>query len=194
MGGSSDPSVLRSPGATPQKGRAAHGPRHPAVIIPLRLCLLNVCLLLGVSWVFVRLPVWVSWSSGLKCCLVWCLLRPAPCLLYVCVPSLFLSLFGMFADDVFLSFCSPSQVLGKPKPLLGFGFPLVFLLHGHRLLLQPVHLAPHVHLGHAQLLFFFFFAVVIARWYGGGWSWCVGFRLVGWFLGVACPVCIACEM
>ena len=54
MGGSSDPSVLRSPGATPQKGRAAHGPRHPAVIIPLRLCLLDVCLLLGVSWVLER--------------------------------------------------------------------------------------------------------------------------------------------
>ena len=41
VGGSSDPWVLRSPGATPQKGRAAHGPRRPAVIIPLRLCLLG---------------------------------------------------------------------------------------------------------------------------------------------------------
>ena len=88
VGGYLYPSVLRSPGATPQKSRAAHGPRHPAVIIPLRLCLLDVCLLLGVSWVFVWLRVWVSWSSGLKCCLVWCPSRPAPCLLDVCVPSL----------------------------------------------------------------------------------------------------------
>ena len=127
VGGSSDPSVLRSPGATPQKGRAAHGPRHPAVIIPLRLCLLNVCLLLGVSWVFVWSPVWVSWSSGLKCCLVWCPLRPAPCLLDVCVPSLFLSLFGMFADDVFLSFSAlPLRCWGNPNPFWGLGFPQCF--------------------------------------------------------------------
>ena len=43
VGGYLYPSVLRSPGATPQKCRAAHGPRHPAVTIPLRLCMLGVC-------------------------------------------------------------------------------------------------------------------------------------------------------
>ena len=54
VGGYLYPSVLRSPGATPQKGRAAHGPRHPAVIIPLRHYMLGVFFcLLGVSWVFV---------------------------------------------------------------------------------------------------------------------------------------------
>ena len=35
------PSVLRSPGVTPQKCRAAHGPRHPAVTLLLRLCLIG---------------------------------------------------------------------------------------------------------------------------------------------------------
>ena len=38
-GGFLDPSVPRSPGASPQESRAAHGPRHPAVTIPPRLCL-----------------------------------------------------------------------------------------------------------------------------------------------------------
>ena len=37
VGGYLYPSVLRSPGVTPQKCRAAHGPRHPAVTNPLRL-------------------------------------------------------------------------------------------------------------------------------------------------------------
>ena len=44
VGGYLYPSVLRSPGATPQKCRAGHGPAmHPAVKIPLRLCMLGVC-------------------------------------------------------------------------------------------------------------------------------------------------------
>ena len=32
------PSVPRSPAVSPQKGRAAHGPRHLAMSIPLGLC------------------------------------------------------------------------------------------------------------------------------------------------------------
>ena len=47
MGGYLYPSVLRSPGVTPQKCRAAHGPRHPAVTTPLRLYLIG-------EWSFVR--------------------------------------------------------------------------------------------------------------------------------------------
>ena len=74
----------------------------------------------------------------------------------VCGP---LSLFfcAWFVRRRRFSLClSLSQVLGKPKPLLGFGFPLVFLHPGHGLLLQPVR--PHllIHQGHAQLLPFFF--------------------------------------
>ena len=80
VGGSSDPSVLRSPGASPQKSRAAHGPLHPAVIIPPRLCLIGewLCCSEFLGYMF-GLFVRHSWSLGSKCCLVWCPLRPAPC-------------------------------------------------------------------------------------------------------------------
>ena len=40
VGGYLYPSVLRSPGVSPQKCRA-HGPLHPAVTIPPRLCLIG---------------------------------------------------------------------------------------------------------------------------------------------------------
>ena len=196
MGGSSDPSVLRSPGATPQKGRAAHGPRHPAVIIPLRLCLLDVCLLLGVSWVFVWLLVWVSWSSGLKCCLVWCPLRSAPCLLDVCVPSFFLLLFGTFADDVLVSFFLSLRRWGNPNPVWGLGFPLCSLPLGRGLRLRSVPLAQHIHLGIAPAPVFFFSLRRRRRrwsvgWYcGGRLRSCSGFFVLWWWvvvLGLSVP-------
>ena len=61
VGGSSDPSVLRSPGATPQKGRAAHGPRHPAVTSSsetmLFLCQVSC---VRVLWNIVGFYVWGS--------------------------------------------------------------------------------------------------------------------------------------
>ena len=43
VGGYLYPSVLRSPGVTPQECRAAHGPLHPAVTSPLRLCSFCFC-------------------------------------------------------------------------------------------------------------------------------------------------------
>ena len=56
VGGYLYPSVLRSPGVTPQKCRAAHGPLHPAVTSPPRLCWFCVWFLSGFSgmdvWVF----------------------------------------------------------------------------------------------------------------------------------------------
>ena len=55
VGGYLYPSVLRSPGVTPQECRAAHGPLHPAVTSPLRLCWFCVWFLLGFS----GLDVWV---------------------------------------------------------------------------------------------------------------------------------------
>ena len=120
--------------------------------------MLDVCLLLGVSWVFVWLLVWVSWSSGLKCCLVWCPLRSAPCLLDVCVPSFFLLLFGTFADDVFVSFFLSLRRWGNPNPVWGLGFPLCSLPLGRGLRLRSVPLAQHIHLGIAPAPVFFFFA------------------------------------
>ena len=103
----------------------------------------------------------------------------------VCCPLfLFHWLFGMFADAVFffLAF-SFSQALGKPKPRLGFGIPLVSLHHERALRPRSVLRAPHLHSGHAPHLFFFFVWVVIALGTvvvgcvcGGGWlfSACLG--------------------
>ena len=50
------------------------------------------------------------------------------------------------------------QVLGKPKPFLGFGVPLVSLHLGHALRLPPVHHARHLHLGLAPAPVFLFFS------------------------------------
>ena len=74
----------------------------------------------------------------------------------MCVPSLFLLLFGMFAGDVFLSFFL-SQALGKPKPRLGFGFTLVYLLRGRGLRPRPGRPARHLPLGVAPAPVVFFF-------------------------------------
>ena len=74
----------------------------------------------------------------------------------VCCPLfLFLWLFGMFADVVFFLFFSFSQALGKPKSLLGFGIPLVFLHHGRALRLRSVLRAPHLHSCQTPHLCFF---------------------------------------
>ena len=86
----------------------------------------------------------------------------------VCSPfffSLFLSLSlcccgdvrrrRFFSFSLSLSLCL-SQVLGKAKPLLGFGVPLVFLHPGRGLRLQPVHQARLLPLGHRSALFFLF--------------------------------------
>ena len=67
--------------------------------------------------------------------------------------SVVLSLFGCLvclSATVFL--CFFFLALGKPKPLLGFGVPLVSLLPGRALRLQPVHHARHLHQGHRPAL------------------------------------------
>ena len=63
-GGSSDPSVPRSPGVTLQEGRAAHGPLHPAVTSPPRLCWFCVWFLLGFSGMHVGVFCVVLLVSG----------------------------------------------------------------------------------------------------------------------------------
>ena len=66
VGGYLYPSVLRSPGVTPQECRSAHGPLHPAVTSPPRLCWLCVWFLLGLSGMDVWIFCWFSWSLGLE--------------------------------------------------------------------------------------------------------------------------------
>ena len=92
--------------------------------IPLRLCLIG-------EWSFVRcfrdsclFFLCFSWSWGLKCCLVWCPLRPAPLFALVFVVLSFFSfVMGMFVGDAFLSVFLSLRRWGNPSPVWGLGFP-----------------------------------------------------------------------
>ena len=205
VGGYLYPSVLRSPGVTPQRCRAAHGPRHPAVTTPLRLCLLGAwfcCLVL--SGFLSGLLVWYFWSLGSKCCLVWCPLRPAPS--SVCCSLSSFSFFGCW--DVrrrrFFLFLSLSGA-GEPQTPAGFVFPLVFLRPGRGLRHRPVPLHFLLHQGFAPHLFFFLFSssslvcrlgVFLVSCLGTGWFYRGGGVRVGLcfgFLACACAsFCKAC--
>ena len=100
-----------------------------------------------------------------------CPLSVSGCL--VCSPTTFFSFFFFFSLSLSLS-----QALGKPKPLAGFGVPLVLLPRGHALRLQPARPVPHLHQGHRPAPVFFFFRrprrLVL------GSCWCL-FALVVWF-------------
>ena len=58
VGGYLYPSVLQSPGVTPQKCRAAHGPLHPAVTSPPRLCWFGIWYFVRFSGLVVGYVVW----------------------------------------------------------------------------------------------------------------------------------------
>ena len=142
--GSSDPSVPRSPRVSPKRGRAAHGPRHPAMNVPLGLCrgLCQFVVMLFRSFfaLMIRLFFLTGWY------VVGCFALQAPTRVWItiCV-LLFTSLCLVCSPTPFLSLSlSSSQALGKPKPLW-FGFPLVF--RGHNLSLPPVPRGRHLHQG-----------------------------------------------
>ena len=67
VGGSSDPSVPRSSGVSLQKGRAAHGPRHPALTNPLRPFLFLFGPVFGFRTVSVFCVSFLSRGTGLFC-------------------------------------------------------------------------------------------------------------------------------
>ena len=94
-------------------------------------------------------------SLGLGSCLVFKPFRPRPMFGFCMCPS-FLCLV-CFVAAVFSLVFSFSQALGKPKPPLGFGIPLVTLLPGRGLRLRPVPLHFLLHQGLAPHLCFFFF-------------------------------------
>ena len=94
-------------GVSPQKRRAAHGPRHPALNGSLGV-------VFGIDWLGVGLfrgvRCWffcvVFSSLGSESCLVWCPSRPGPCLYCCSCPSLSLSL-----SLDFCLVCSPTPFL-----------------------------------------------------------------------------------
>ena len=143
-GGPRTPRYHGPPGCLPRKSRAAHGPatlRCTVLRDLLGLCLFLFCQVF-LGWMLFSCCALLL-SLRLECCLFLCPSRPDPCLIQ-CLLSFFffLWLFGMVADDFFflslslsLAFqffffsfsLSLSQALGKPKPVLGFGVPLVAL-------------------------------------------------------------------
>ena len=161
VGGYLYPSVLRSPGVTPQECRAAHGPLHPAVTNPPRHCWFGIWFLFGFSGMDVGYSVWCFFVSGVGLLSGFVALKDlTPVCPDVCGP---LSLFcAWFVRRRRFSLCPSLSQVQK-----GFGFPLVFLHPGHGLLFQPVRLHLLIHQGHAQLLPFFFFDARVGVFVGG---------------------------
>ena len=175
-GGSSDPSVPPSPKVTLQEGRAAHGPLHPAVTSPPRLCWFCVWFLLGFSGMDVGYSVWFSWSLGLECCLA-CRMFVVPLSLYIYfLISLSLSLvFGIFVGAVFHSFSS-LRCWGNLTPFGVWVSPCVSSSWPRSpSWIRTPSSASTPRSGSRT----FFFAVAVVRWYGGGWSLFV-WSLSGW--------------
>ena len=168
VGGSSDPSVPRSPGVTLQeKAGRSMGPSTLRCEFPWEVVVVYVGLLF---WLFRFLSVLceaVVHSQGSVFVFVpLSPSRPDPCLLFNSLSSSFLFLSGTFIDSVSLSLSLfLSHALGKPKPFW-FGVPFVFSWPRSRTSTLPRdrHLLP----GHLPHLFFCSDA---ARLSGGGWSW-----------------------
>ena len=183
MGGSSDPSVLRSPGATPQKGRAAHGPRHPAVTSPPRQCYSCVRFrLFGFSgillgFMFGVLSLWGWDTVGLVP------FKTCPLLGKLFVVLSFFSVCLVDFVVVALSLSLSPRRWGNPNPVWGLGFPLCSLLLGQALRVRPVLRAPQVHLGQAPLLFFCFFFFFPLRRRRSLVCWSVRWRSVAFLFG-----------
>ena len=126
VGGYLYPSVLRSPGATPQKCRAAHGPLHPAVTSPPRLCWFCIWFLVRFLWDGCWVFCLVFFLSlGLEWCLVCCPSGPDPCYAQVfVVPSFSFLVVWLVSSTPFFSLLFLSGA-GETQTFW-FGFPLVF--------------------------------------------------------------------
>ena len=130
VGGSSDPSVPRSPGVSPQKVQG--GPWAPPPCCdnsPETLFAWCLFFLLGVSWVFVWFLVWVSWPSGLRCCFGLVPFKTCPlfALMFVSPLSFFFCLVCSPTTFFFLSF----SLSGAGETQAPFGVwvsPCVFFL------------------------------------------------------------------
>ena len=130
VGGSSDPSVPRSPGVSSQKAQGGPWAPPPCCDNSLRLCLLGdwysvrcfrdfgtvffcvVFLVLGVDMLFGLVPF--------KTCPLFALMFVSPLSFFcclVCSPTTFISLSFSFSLSLSL------RCLGNPNPVWGLGFP-----------------------------------------------------------------------
>ena len=188
MGGYLYPSVLRSTGVTPQKCRAAHGPRHPAVTIPLRLYLIG-------EWSFVR---------GFRdSCLVFCVVvlvlgvemlfglvpfRTCPRVrVGVCCPLFLLFCYGdvrrrRFSLCLCLSLSLSLSGAGETQTPFGVWVSPCDSSSWTRsaMTTRSSCSAPLTRSGSRTCFF-----VVVVRWFGGGWSWFACF-LSGGVVFVGC--------
>ena len=150
-GGSRGGGILGSLGTTVpwggssrgQEGRAVHGPRHPALHIPLRLVRgfdRLLCCALLVFCVCVSFVLVIS-SWGLICCMVISPFRTRPLSVRVFAPLLSLCLVGSPSTFFFFFFRFLSffvlQVLGKHKPFSGLCFPLCFFVLAAHYVFNP---------------------------------------------------------
>ena len=124
-------SVLRSPGVTPQECRAAHGPLHPAVTSPPRLCWCCIWFLLGFSGMDVGYSVWFFSLWGWHGVWFVALQDLTPVCHNVCCPLfLFLWLFGWFRRRHVLSSFLFFSGAGETQTFLVWVSPCVlFLVH-----------------------------------------------------------------
>ena len=109
-GGSLEPSVPRSP----QERRAAHGPRHPAMNIPLGLCRGLCQFVVRLFRSFFALMLRLFFLRGWY--VVGCFALQAPTCVWItiCVPFFSFCLVCLLMPFLCLSLSS-SQALGKPK-------------------------------------------------------------------------------
>ena len=150
-------------GDSPREGRAAHGPLHPAVRIPLGFCR-GLCQV--VFWLFRSLSVLMlkAFVFLRGWCVFWHLepFKTRPVFGFLSVSPLFSFLWFVRRRRVFflLSF---SQALGQPKPFW-FGFPLVFSSSGTRTPLSTrTSCSTPTPRPRPAPVFFSFFFVVVAR-------------------------------
>ena len=134
--------------------------------------------LVSLGWMF-GYSVWFSWSLGLEFCLVWCPLGPDPVSQDVCLSSLFLWLFGLFADDVFFSLSLSLRRWGNPNPFGVWVSPCVLFFVHADFFINPYFLLDIYPRSPARLVFFF----RRSRWVVVG---IIGYRPLSLLVGINC--------
>ena len=194
MGGSSDPSVPRSPGVSPQKLQGGPWAPPPCRVKSSENCQVFACgSFSGTFGIFVGFSVRCS-SLGKVYCLVLCPLRPDPCM-----PRCWLSPLSFFCVryarrrrfSLFLSFSGAGETQTPfgvwDSPCVSPTWPRT--TSSIRTPCSPS--SPRFRTRSCVCVFFFSFVAVVVRCYGCGWLRSVWFLFVwGCFsgLGSRCSV------
>ena len=182
VGGFSDPSVPRSPGRLPREQGGPWAPPPCSVNSSETLsglCLLFCSVFWDGCWVFC-VVFSVSGVGNMLLGLVPFRTRPLLAKVFVVLSfSLVVWLVSTTPFSLFLL----SQVLGKPKPISGLGFPLcLFILATISLFNPHALLRTYIKVTAPRLFFFFPSSLVFLVWVFSGWSGWVVFS-GGWCSG-----------